>query len=127
MESRYPSNKPERNLRAGILAPMWRGVEHVLLEKRWRVPAILAAEVFTWLRALVIHISTTSPYFFDNSKPCLDCQVPHASVPLKYAFKAMGGTRHAFMLTFHMEPESILGAVNYLPFTKTSVHAYKQL
>jgi cytochrome c nitrite reductase small subunit len=38
---------------------------------------------------------------------CNDCHVPHDNIFRKYFFKAMDGSRHAFMFTFHLEPQVI--------------------
>ncbi len=116
-----------RNPHARFLAPMWRGDENDPLQRRWRVPVILAAGVFAGFEALAIHISTVYPYLADNSKACLDCHVLDEGAPIKYAFKAMGGARQAYMLALHMGAESLLGAANYLPSTKISVHVCKQI
>ncbi len=110
---------------------MWRVVEHVLPPARWRAPVILAAGIFSGLGLLAFHISNASSYLTDDPKACVnchimdpqyatwkhssharvavcnDCHVPHENIALKYAFKAMDGTRHAFMFTFHLEPDVI--------------------
>jgi cytochrome c nitrite reductase small subunit len=119
------------NLPARFLTPMWRLVERLLPPREWWVPVILAAGVFSGLGALAFHISNASSYLTDDPKACVnchimapqfatwqrsahgrvtvcnDCHVPHENLALKYAFKAMDGTRHAFMFTFHMEPDVI--------------------
>lgn len=119
------------NLPARFLTPMWRVVESVLPPMRWRLPVILAAGVFSGLGVLAFHISNASSYLTDDPKACVnchimapqyatwkhssharvavcnDCHVPHENIALKYAFKAMDGTRHAFMFTFHFEPDVI--------------------
>lgn len=110
---------------------MWRAVEKFFPPPRWRVPVILALGVFTGLGAVVFHISNASSYLTDDPAACVnchimgpqfatwekssharvavcnDCHVPHENAALKYAFKAMDGSRHAFMFTFHLEPEVI--------------------
>lgn len=119
------------NLPARFLTPMWRLAERVLPPQRWRVPVILAAGIFSGFGALAFHISNASSYLTDDPRACVnchvmdaqyatwqhssharvavcnDCHVPHENPVLKYAFKAMDGTRHAFMFTFHMEPDVI--------------------
>jgi cytochrome c nitrite reductase small subunit len=121
----------QKNLPARFLTPMWRAVEAVLPPPQWRTPVIVAAGVFSGFGALAFHISNASSYLTDDPKACVnchvmapqyatwqhssharvavcnDCHVPHENVLLKYAFKAMDGTRHAFMFTFHLEPEVI--------------------
>lgn len=119
------------NLPARFLTPMWRAIATVLPPKRWRVPVIIAAGTFSGIGALVFHISNASSYLTDDPKACMnchvmtpqfatwknsshartavcnDCHVPHENVALKYAFKAMDGSRHALMFTFHLEPDVI--------------------
>ena len=131
MQNKPPLQGAARNLPARFLTPMWRVVERVLPPRRWRVPVIIAAGVFSGLGALAFHISNASSYLTDDPKACVnchimapqfatwqrsahgrvtvcnDCHVPHESIFLKYAFKGMDGTRHAFMFTFHMEPDVI--------------------
>ncbi len=99
--------------------------------KSWHVPVLLATGVFSGLGAAVFHISNASSYLSEDPKACMnchimapqfatwqrgshgtkatcnDCHVPHDNIFLKYAFKAMDGSRHAFMYTFHLEPQVI--------------------
>ncbi len=98
---------------------------------QWRVPVIVAAGVFSGLGLLAFHISNASAYLSNDPKACInchimrpqyatwkhssharvavcnDCHVPNENPILKYAFKAMDGTRHAFMFTFRLEPQVI--------------------
>lgn len=126
MRSKLPKNGLARSLHARFLVPGWRAGEQVLPQKRWLGPGILAAGMFTGLGALALHISNASRHVADNPNACLNCHWPNESGPLESAFEAAGGTRHAIMLTFHMEQETILGAMNHLPFIKSSGHAYTQ-
>lgn len=110
---------------------MWRVAERLLPPPRWRLAVILAAGTFSGLGLFVFHISNASSYLTDDPKACVnchimapqfatwqhsahgrvtvcnDCHVPHDNIALKYGFKAMDGTRHAFMFTFRMEPDVI--------------------
>jgi cytochrome c nitrite reductase small subunit len=119
------------NLPARFLTPMWRALAPLVPPRQWRVPVIIAAGVFSGLGALAFHISNASSYLTDDPKACVnchimapqyatwqrsahgrvtvcnDCHVPHGNVLLKYGFKALDGTRHAFMFTFRLEPEVI--------------------
>lgn len=119
------------SLPARFLTPMWRAAERVLPPARWRVPVIVAAGMFSGLAVLTFHISNASSYLTDDPRACVnchvmaphyatwqhssharvaacnDCHVPQGNPALKYAFKAMDGSRHAFMFTFRLEPEVI--------------------
>ena len=48
------------NLPARFLRPMVRALEILMPPRKWRVPVILAAGVFTGLGAVAFHISNAS-------------------------------------------------------------------
>lgn len=103
----------------------------ILPPRRWRVPLIVVAGAFCGLGLLVAKLSNATSYLSDDPKACInchimapqyaswqrgshgrvatcnDCHVPHENVFRKYAFKAMDGTRHSYMFTFHLEPQVI--------------------
>ena len=56
----------------------------------------MAPQYATWQRGSHARVAT-----------CNDCHVPHDSIFQKHFFKARDGTRHAFMFTFHLEPQVI--------------------
>lgn len=58
---------------------------------------IMAPEYATWQHSSHARVAT-----------CNDCHVPHDNPVRKYAYKAKDGSRHAFMFTFHMEPQVIV-------------------
>lgn len=92
---------------------------------------MLAIAVFIGLSLSILKLSNATSYLSDDPKACInchvmipqyatwaagshgrvascnDCHVPHDSVVKKYFFKAKDGSRHAFMYTFHMEPQVI--------------------
>ena len=118
----------KNNLPARFLRPMMEVVAFLMPPLKWRVPVILAAGAFTGLGGVAFHISNASSYLFNDPKACMnchimapqyatwersshgrvavcnDCHVPHDNLLLKYAFKGMDGSRHAFLFTFRMEP-----------------------
>lgn len=99
--------------------------------RQWRLPVMLAIAVFIGLGLSILRLSNATSYLSDDPKACInchvmmpqyatwaagshgrvascnDCHVPHDSVVKKYFFKAKDGSRHAFMYTFHMEPQVI--------------------
>jgi cytochrome c nitrite reductase small subunit len=98
---------------------------------QWVVPVVLLLGVGLGLAGLVFHVSRASSYLSDNPATCVnchvmapqyatwfhsrhrevatcnDCHVPHDNPVRHYAFKASDGARHAFMFTFHLEPQVI--------------------
>ncbi len=114
-----PTPPPPRRFRLPRISP------------RWRLPIILAAGCFFGLSLVLLRVSNATSYLSDDPKACInchimqpqfaswergsharvahcnDCHVPHDSFASKYYFKAKDGARHAFMFTFHMEPQVI--------------------
>ena len=108
-----------------------RLVDKVLPPREWTVPVIITAATFCGLGIAILHISNATSYLSDDPRACLnchimapqfatwqrgsharvascnDCHVPHDNIFRKYFFKAMDGSRHAFMFTFHLEPQVI--------------------
>jgi cytochrome c nitrite reductase small subunit len=108
-----------------------RLVDKVLPPREWTVPVILTGGTFCGLGIAILHISNATSYLSDDPRACLnchimapqfatwqrgsharvatcnDCHVPHDNIFRKYFFKAKDGSRHAFMFTFHLEPQVI--------------------
>jgi cytochrome c nitrite reductase small subunit len=97
----------------------------------WRPAVIVLAGMLTGLGLHIIHISNAFSYLSDRPGACInchvmrtayaswqhgshgrglvcnDCHVPHDNILKKYLFKAQDGLRHAFVFTFHLEPQVI--------------------
>ena len=119
------------NVFVAMLRSGRRLVDKFLPPRQWMVPVIFTAGVFCGLGIAILHISNATSYLSDDPRACLnchimapqfatwqrgsharvascnDCHVPHDNIFRKYFFKAMDGSRHAFMFTFHLEPQVI--------------------
>ena len=119
------------NVFVAMLQSGRRLVDKFLPPREWTVPVILTAGTFCGLGIAILHISNADSYLSDDPRACLnchimapqfatwqrgsharvatcnDCHVPHDNIFRKYFFKAMDGSRHAFMFTFHLEPQVI--------------------
>ncbi|MDQ8202925.1 cytochrome c nitrite reductase small subunit [Pelagicoccus sp. SDUM812003] len=97
----------------------------------WRLPLILSTAILLGLGCVLLRVSNATSYLSDEPSACVnchimnpqyatwergsharvatcnDCHVPHDNLANKYYFKAKDGLRHAFMFTFHMEPQVI--------------------
>jgi cytochrome c nitrite reductase small subunit len=96
-----------------------------------KIPFLLIIGAFAGLSFATFLLTNTMSYMSDDPKACInchimrpeystwyhgshrerascnDCHVPHDSFYRKYYFKASDGLRHAFMFTFHLEPQVI--------------------
>ena len=114
--------------RLRLLGGVWRQVEP---PRGWRVAVVLLAGVGAGLGTMTLKISNATSYLSDDPRACVnchimqpqyatwergshgrvascnDCHVPHDNIFNKYYFKAKDGTRHAFMFSFHLEPQVI--------------------
>ncbi|MBK1876688.1 cytochrome c nitrite reductase small subunit [Pelagicoccus mobilis] len=97
----------------------------------WRLPILIGLGTLFGLSIVLLRVSNATSYLSDDPKACVnchimtpqfatwergsharvascnDCHVPHDTLLNKYYFKAKDGARHAFMFTFHMEPQVI--------------------
>ncbi|NUN68781.1 MAG: cytochrome c nitrite reductase small subunit [Bacteroidetes bacterium] len=98
---------------------------------QWRIPVLLAVGSLFGIGLLTLYVGNATSYLSDDPRACMnchvmapqfatwerssharvtvcnDCHVPHDNAFMKYAFKAMDGSRHSFMFTFRMEPQVI--------------------
>ncbi len=98
-----------------------------------RQQAVLAAlsGLLAGLLIFIIYISRAHSYLSDDPRACInchimapqyanwihsahretavcnDCHVPHQTIFHHYLFKAMDGTRHSYVYTFRLEPQTI--------------------
>ncbi len=120
MQSEPPPSSPSSKFSLARLCP-----------PRWRLPLILSCGVLFGLGIVLLRVSNATSYLSDDPKACVnchimtpqfatwergsharvancnDCHVPHDTLLNKYYFKAKDGARHAFMFTFHLEPQVI--------------------
>lgn len=101
------------------------------LPQRWKLAFYILAGALAGLVLFLVYISKFFSYLSDQPETCMnchimgpqyatwfhsshrevancnDCHVPHDNFLKKYLFKAMDGSRHSFMFTFHLEPQAI--------------------
>lgn len=99
--------------------------------RQWMPLVLFAGGVFCGIGLLTFHLSNATSYLSDDPRACInchvmipqyaswergshgrvascnDCHVPHDNIARTYYFKAMDGSRHAYMFTFRLEPQVI--------------------
>ncbi|MCC5806828.1 MAG: cytochrome c nitrite reductase small subunit [Opitutales bacterium] len=97
----------------------------------WMPLVIILGGTFCGIGLLTVHLSNATSYLSDDPRACInchvmipqyaswergsharvatcnDCHVPHDHIARTYYFKAMDGSRHAYMFTFRLEPQVI--------------------
>lgn len=103
----------------------------IIPPRRWLLPVILAAGVFSGLGVFTLYVSNAFSYLSDDPRTCInchimapeystwsrssharvtkcnDCHVPQDNIFSHYWFKANDGLRHSFIFTFRLEPQAI--------------------
>jgi cytochrome c nitrite reductase small subunit len=99
--------------------------------ENWHTTVVVILGVFVGVGITAFHLSNASSYLSDEPRTCInchlmtphfatwmnsshgrsvtcgDCHVPQDNIFNKYMFKASDGMRHAFVFTFHIEPDII--------------------
>lgn len=107
-------------------------IRGLIPQKQLRLPFFILLGAFVGLIFVIIRLSNAFSYLSDSPEACMnchvmtthyatwqhsshreratcnDCHVPHDNVFRKYYFKANDGLRHAFMFTFHLDPQVIM-------------------